>query len=101
MASINALIGFCANAGALTAGYEACKKAMLGKKALLALVSPQTGENTRKDFFALCEKYGVELLECDFSEASGRASSRVAVITQAGFAKAVKTEYYRIYPRNI
>ncbi len=102
MASLDTLLGFCVKSGKLTIGSEACRKAISGGKASLALLSPKASLNTRKEFEALCAKSGVRLLlEHDFSQAVGRPSCKAAAVVERGFASTIQIAYDSVYPRNI
>ncbi len=102
MANLDALLGFCVKSGKLTLGSEACRKAISGGKACLALLSPIASANTRKEFEALCARSGVRLLtEHDFSQAIGRPACRTAAVVEPGFARTIQLAYDSVYPRNI
>ncbi len=102
MASLDTLLGFCVKSGKLALGAEACRKAVSGGKASLALLSPTASANTRKEFEALCARSGVPLLtEHDFSGAIGRPACKTAAVVEQGFAKTIQTAYDSVYPRNI
>ncbi len=102
MASLDALLGFSVKSGKLALGSEACRKAISSGKACLAMLSPAASQNTRKEFEALCARFGIRLLvEHDFSLAIGRPACKAAAVVEAGFANTIQTAYDSVYPRNI
>lgn len=89
------MLGFCSKAGKLTAGTEACIKAVKSGKARLALASFDASDNTRRQYARLCAEAGVKLLEVrgDIGHMAGRRGCKLLAVTDRQFAEAIERAY--------
>lgn len=92
------LLGLCMRAGRLTTGEDACIKAIRAGGAHLAVLDGSASANARKAMTDACAYRSVKLVETSAGElgmAIGKDSRKAAVVTDAGFAKALLKEAER------
>ena len=88
------MLGLCMRAGKLVRGEDACKQAIRAGKAYLTVIDASASANAKKSLGDSCATYHVPLLEAEMlGGAIGRGSHKAAVVTDAGFAKALMTKY--------
>ena len=92
---IYGLLGLCQKAGRLLSGDMQIRDGLKKKKGCLFLIAADSSEQTRKTYIGMAEAIRIPWLIIGSKEELGRAigkGQRTAVlITDAGFAKAVRT----------
>lgn len=87
------LLGLCMRAGKLVTGEDACIKAIRAGTARLAVLDGSASDNARKALTDACNYRSVPLLDTDseqLGKAIGRDNRKVAVVTESGFAQALR-----------
>lgn len=86
------LLGLCMRAGRIVTGEDACIKTIRAGQAQLAILDGSASENARKALSDACVYRNVPLVETEadkLGQAIGKNNRKAAVITDAGFAKAL------------
>ena len=86
------LLGLCMRAGRIVTGEDACIKAIRAQHAHLAILDGSASGNARKALSDACAYRSVPLLETEADRlggAIGKNNRKAAVVTDAGFAKAL------------
>ncbi len=86
------MIGLAQRAGKVITGTELCEKAVKSSKAKLVILAKEAGASTVKIF----EKYPIDIIFVESRELLGKYTGKeirtAAVITDEGFARAIKKE---------